>query len=362
MTRFLYALVLGLSLAAPLSACQKDDATPVTIERDQPVLDANQKEKFGFQRYFTRDRFDRRITFYLSTPPESVADKKLPLVVCVQGSGSQSIFIPVETPDGTQVASGGPESVVRHDFEEQVRVLVVEKPGVTFLEQPSQPGGATEASAEYNREFSLERWVEAVSASVRAVQKLDEIDLSRLMVLGHSEGGQVACEVAAANPAVTHVAVMAGGGPTQLFDLIVLARNGDMYNPEATPQERVDSFLADWQKVLDEPLATDKFILGHSHLRWSSFLKSSPIEAILKTKAKVFVAQGTEDTNSLPASAEVLYSELLARGRDCVYERVEGGDHGFMTAGDNGKGWVETHSKAVNWFLGKSPDQTSITN
>ena len=197
----------------------------------------------------------------------------------------------------------------------------------------------------------MERWVEAVGAATRAAMTMSEIDSSRVLILGHSEGGQIACQVAAEDENVTHVAVMAGGGPTQLFDLIQFARRGDMYDPNASPQQRVDALLADWQKVLDDPTATDKFILGHTHLRWSSFLKSSPIEAILDSDAKVFIAQGTADTNSLPASAEVLYTELLARGRDCTYELVEGGNHGFMTKDDNGAGWVNTNRKAVEWFL-----------
>lgn len=89
--------------------------------------------------------------------------------------------------------------------------------------------------------------------------------------------------------------------------------------------------------------------LSHSHLRWSSFTKSSPVQAILKSKTKVFIAQGTADTNSLPDSAEVLYAELLTRGRNVTYERVEGGDHAFMTKGEGGrKGWAQTHGKAVD--------------
>lgn len=306
-----------------------------------------QTEKFPYQRWFVRDKFDRRITFYLSKAVPGAADK-LPLVVCIQGSGSQSIFLMHQG----RIASGGPEAVVLRDFKRQVRVLVVEKPGVKFLVQPSRPGTAEEASVEYNREFSLSRWTEAVNAALRAALTQPGIDGSRVLVLGHSEGGQIACEVARVNPVVTHVAVMAGGGPTQLFDLIQLARSGHLYDPKATPEERVKTLLNDWRRVLKRPNATDQFFLGHAHLRWTSFLKSSPISAILKTKCKVFIAQGTADTNSLPASAEVLYSELLARGRKCVYARIEGGNHGFMTPDDTkGEGWRKTHGRAITWFL-----------
>lgn len=335
----------------------KSQGTSVTeLEKYQLVPDSEPIEKFAFKRYFTKDKFDRRITLYLSKVTDKSASKSLPLVVCVQGSGSQSVFQKVETGQGKVIASGGPEAVVARDFRDQVRVLVVEKPGVEFLVQPKRPGGAEESTEEFRREFTLERWAEAINAATLAVAKLDEIDSSKILVLGHSEGGQIACEVAAVNPNVTHVAVMAGGGPTQLFDFLQLARSGAMYNPNSTPQERVDTFLADWQKVLDDPMAYDKFILGHPHRRWTTFSQSSPVEAILKSKAKVFIAQGTEDTNSLPASAEVLYAELLARGRNCKYVRVEGGDHGFMTEGDQGKGWRETNGQAIKWFLSAADD------
>lgn len=320
--------------------------------RYQAVLDDTKIDNFSYQRFFVRDKFDRRIVGYLSKTSAAAKGKKLPLVVCVQGSGSQSIFLEVDTPKGKMIASGGPEAAVLRQFRDRVRVLVVEKPGVTFLQQPQRPGGSSEASAEFCREFSLGRWVEAVNAATLAVMKRPDIETDRMLVLGHSEGGQVACEVAAANKGVTHVAVMAGGGPTQLFDFLQLARSGNLYDPNSTPQERVDELLADWQRVLEDPAATDKFMLGHTHLRWSTFMKASPISAILKSDAKVLVAQGTRDTNSLPASAEVLYAELLARGRDCTYLRIEDADHSFCTPDQKkGEGWVNTHKRAVDWFL-----------
>ena len=310
--------------------------------------DVNQKRNFRYQRYFTRDEFSRKITFYLSKT-KSVG--KLPMVVCIQGSGCQSLFLEIDTSNGKVIASGGPEAVIAGKFHDQVRVLVVEKPGVEFLFQPERPGSALDATDEYNREFSLPRWTAAISAAVRAALKLDGVDGRKVMTLGHSEGGQVACEVAAALPKnITHVAVMAGGGPTQMYDLIEFAKSGDLYDPNATAEERYEMLMKDWNKVADNPLAHDKFILGHSHLRWSSFLKTSPIEALNKTNAKVYIAQGTDDKNSLPASADVLYAEMLARGRICRYDRVKGGDHAFMSGNDS-KGWELANTKAVDWFL-----------
>ena len=317
----------------------------------QSVKDSEASDQTGFQRFFVTDRFDRKITCYLSELDSADSAEKLPLVICIQGSGSQSIFLEVDTADGKVIASGGTEAVLRRKFRDKLRVLVVEKPGVEFLVQPSRPGAAEEASEEYNREFSLERWVEALNAATCAITKLPGIDGERVLALGHSEGGQVACELAAVNDLVTHVAHMAGGGPTQLYDFIEMAREGEIFDPQASPDDRVKSLMAQWQIVLDNPDATDQFFMGHAHLRWTTFLRSSPISAILKTDAKVFIAQGMKDTNSLPASADVLYAELMARGRDVTYKRIIDGDHAFMTDGDNGEGWLQTISSAAAWFL-----------
>lgn len=316
-----------------------------------PREDTKEIRNFPYRRYFTKDKFNRTITFYVSKPREP-KETRLPLILCIQGSGSQSVFLEIEGPKGKLIGSGGPEAVITRYYSERAYVLVVEKPGVEFLKQPARPGGAEEGSAEFNREFSLSRWVEAVNAATVATMKLPNVDSSRVLALGHSEGGQVACQIAAVNPKVTHVAVMAGGGPTQLYDLIEFARSGDMYDPDATAEQRISQLLSEWKGVLENPNASDKFFLGHAHLRWSSFLGSSPIEAILKSKAKVFIAQGMADTNSLPASADVLYAELMARGRDCTYLRIEGANHAFMLPGDEkGEGWTKTNRKAVDWFL-----------
>lgn len=340
-------VVLVASLSVTIGrADERDDL----LQKYVATKDDINIERFPFQRYITQDALGRKITFYLSKIHKS--EHPIPLVVCIQGSGSQSLFQEIETKKhGKLVVSGGQENVVLQSYPDQVRVLVVEKPGVKFLVQPSRPGSAKEGSKEYNREFSLSRWTEAIHAAIEASCKLPEIDSSRILVMGHSEGGQVACSVAAVNPKVTHVGFMAGGGPTQLFDLMKFAEQGVMYDPNATPEQRVQALLNDWNKMLDDPKSSTKFILGHAHLRWSSFNEVSPIDLIKKSNSKVFIAQGTEDKNSLPLSADVFYAELLSVGRDVTYEKVVGGDHGFMTKGDNGAGWTKTNRKALDWFL-----------
>jgi dienelactone hydrolase len=319
-----------------------------------PPATSTPEEILGFwmQRYTTTDRFGRTITFYLSKTKDPAV--RLPLVVCVAGSGSQSLFVEVDTPQGKRIATGGPESAIRKEHGDHVRLLVVEKPGVRFLDKPGRMGGAEDSSEEFRREHTLERWSAAVGAAMEVGRGLPGVDGSRVLVLGHSEGGIVACRVAAEHPSVTHVAVMAGGGPTQLYDLIELARRGKI-GPPGDPEAGVKFVLDGWRQVMENPDATDAYFMGHPHRRWTSFCQSSPIEEIVKSRARVLIAQGTADTAVLPESADVLYAELLARGRDVTYEKVEGGDHGFMNPADADPraGWLVTNRKAVAWFIGE---------
>ena len=123
-----------------------------------------------YRRYTTTDSLGRTITFYLSIAPVEKPEAKLPVVLWIQGSGCQSLFT---------------------------------KPG--------------------DKEHTLPRWAEANAAALKAAWTLPGVDAGRTLVIGHSEGAIVAARVAADLPGVTHVASLAGGGPTQLFSLAELA-------------------------------------------------------------------------------------------------------------------------------------------
>ncbi len=336
---------------------QRPDTPPAKF---QPVADHTPLPRSPWVRHFTTDELGRVIVFYVSeaaVEPAEPGAPKLPVIVYVQGSGSQSIFTRVER-DGTIIAaaSGGQGSVAQF-AKGRAMVVIAEKPGVTFMERPERPGGAEGASKEFREEHTLERWCMAVRAAMKASLTLPRADATRVMVEGHSEGGLVACKVAADNPGVTHVATLAGGGATQLFDLIELARSGVMCgSKQRSGDECVQWLLAQWDEVLKNPDSADEMFLGHPNRRWTTFLATSPAEELKRTRAKVFIGQGTEDKAVLPMSADVLYATLRAMGRDVTYSRVPG-DHAFMspTPGDEKNvdpaGWDQMHSRVVEWFL-----------
>src|SRR5262245_35556138 len=109
-----------------------------------------------FQRYTTTDSLGRTITFYLSRTAGGQQGEKLPVALLIQGSGCQSLW----KKRGEQIL-GGQQNLLRNAAQGRVRVLVVEKPGVKFLDEAKRPGGAEGASEEFLREHTLPRWAEA---------------------------------------------------------------------------------------------------------------------------------------------------------------------------------------------------------
>lgn len=329
-----------LVLALVPWAAQADKPSDPPPERDPTALG------IPFERYFTPDRFGRTITFYLSVAPAAKAP--LPLALYIQGSGCQSLFKKA----GHGVA-GGYQNLLRDVAQGRARVLVVEKSGVKYLDEAQRAGTALGASREFLEEHTLPRWAEANAAAVRAAHTLPGVDPSRTLVLGHSEGGIVAARVAAEEPRVTHVASLAGGGPTQLFSLAELARRGRLGDPAKDAETRVRQVYEGWAQIRADPDSVTRFLWGHPHRRWSSFLKSSVTEELLRSQARVYLAQGTEDASSPLAAFDVLYAELLTRGRDVTGERIEGADHGFRPKGASGPPaeMKALLGRVVDWFV-----------
>lgn len=300
-----------------------------------------------FHRYTTTDSLGRTITFYLSR----VSDKntKLPIILFIGGSGSQSHF----SQRGDRIA-GGIQNLLLQQVNKKARILCVEKPGVKFLDMPKQPGGASESSEEFRKEHTLPRWAAANIAALRAAWTVDGIDPAKTLVLGHSEGALTASFVAAELPQVTHVAPLAAAGPTQLFSLASLAAEPRPGDQPGDANKRREAVYTQWKTVLADPDSIDKYWMGHPHRRWTSFLKYNSVDLLKKSKAKIYLAHGTLDTSSHIGELDVLRAELAAIGREFVAERIDGVDHGYGKPNPPPgppQGLQELFTRILAWFF-----------
>lgn len=171
----------------------------------------------------------------------------------------------------------GAHSLLHQAGRGRVRVLIVEKPGVQFLDRQPDPADASTCNPAFLAEHTLDRWAEAIAASIRAAHELPGVDPSRTLVIGASEGGVVALRVSNVLPAVTHAASIAGGGPNHLFILAeYVRRRGD--DPE---REVYDC----WNRIRRDPESTTGFCWGQPFRLWSSLLKTSLLEECLQSRA-----------------------------------------------------------------------------
>ena len=148
--------------------------------------------------------------FYVSEP--QVSDANVPLVTYVQGTGCSSHFA---KRNGRVLK--GVRALVYDTFVRRARVVMVEKPSVVlFDDQDDRPMQDT-CSSQFFYEHTLDRWAEAIAASVRSEYTLPGVNDASTLVLGISEGGMVGVRVSNILPDVTHVASLAGGGPDHMY-------------------------------------------------------------------------------------------------------------------------------------------------
>ncbi len=328
-----------------------------------PPVATSQQLGISFDRFETLDTFGRTITYYVSVPPAN-PEASRPLVLVIQGSGCSSIWQEVPATDSASDAKprigGGLQNMVMRDYGGEVRIVAVEKPGVQFLDNPQPPGTGTPCSVEFKTHHTPPEWSAALSAALRQSLSLPGVDPSRVLVIGHSEGADMASYVAQANPdIVTHAACLAGAGITQLFDMTQLAW------AEQTPGEnhevrgdRVQAVYNIWAEIQRDPGSIEKSVWGHPYKRWSSFAAVSPVESLLATdpRTQLFLAHGTSDQAVPIASFDAGLAILASKGRTATVRRLPGLDHGFAREGEApGSGMREIVGDAMRWFLTNQP-------
>ena len=335
-----YVGVLRAFIALAAAACVTSAQT-----RYQPVRDSEPAPEIPYERWFTQDALGRRVTFYLGTEPDS--DRPLPLVAFVLGSGAHSNFI---ERDG-RILDG--HRSLREVLAGRARLLIVEKPGVAFLSHPKKAGAAVGASEDFLREHTLERWSEAVSAAVTAALELPRFSPQPVLVAGHSEGSRTAFRVAARNPRVTHVAGLAGFTTSHLRCFLIDENWGAAEFGEFDDEDRRrEAVVRRWRQILAERDRLDKLFAGHSYRYWASINAHTSLEFVLQSPAAVYLAQGTEDGPCAVEGFELLYAQLVERGREVRAARIEGADHGFGFRDDPGRnGWKEQMQRTLDWFF-----------
>jgi pimeloyl-ACP methyl ester carboxylesterase len=161
-----------------------------------------------------------------------------------------------------------------------------------------------------------------VAALVDAIRLAPEVDPDRVTLLGHSEGGAIAAIVAADDPRIAGVALLAApawtGRRVMAYQLRYAAER-QIRTVSYTSADLLEAFLA---RDSQERAASDRW--------YNYFLDYDPLPAMRLVKAPVLVLQGEEDDVVTAEQAGEIVTALRAGGNALVRSHVlPGHTHAF---------------------------------
>ena len=248
-----------------------------------------------------------------------------PSIVLLHGSGANSVF---------------PQSGVRTnvpllfgalcEVRDEWVVYFVEKRGICFG-QCEPEGGAENASIDYLRGASCQGRVSDVCCV------LDKLLADRagpeppLVVIGSSEGSDIAVGVAARHRAPTHIALLPFSGGHGLYDSLTELRSelarGSITAEEF--QEQYDWLVCTFRDVLGASRdSIDRHLWGHTYRRWSSHCSGTVMADLLGIDIPVFLGIPSLDRCE---GIDLVVAEFVKHGKaNLTYRNYINYDHGFF--------------------------------
>jgi uncharacterized protein len=173
------------------------------------------------------------------------------------------------------------------------------------------PAGATSAD-----------FANDIRAALAYLRTRPEIDGARLGLVGHSEGGMIAPMVAATDPSLKGIVLLAGPAYTGKRILAYQQRNAVDNAPGLTPAERKAA-------LAESAAATDSLAAQSAWVRY--FMAYDPLATARKVRVPVLILQGETDQQVTPEQADTLAAAFRAGGdRDVTERKFPATDHLFV--------------------------------
>jgi dienelactone hydrolase len=161
-----------------------------------------------------------------------------------------------------------------------------------------------------------------VRAQIDFLRERRDIDPNRIALIGHSEGGVIAPMVAATDPRVAAIVLMAG--TAKRGDAIISYQVGQGIDGDSSLTEEAKAKArADQQEAMRKAIAGDSSVpelLRSSWMRY--FLTYDPLPTIRKVRQPVLILQGEFDRQVTADQAEMLAKAARESGNKEVTVRV----------------------------------------
>jgi alpha-beta hydrolase superfamily lysophospholipase len=247
-------------------------------------------------------------------------NRPFPAVITITGSGQQT--------RDERLPIAGLEKY--RPFGEIAEALAAR--GIAVLRVDDRGVGKS-TGAETLKNASSSDFADDVRAQVDYLRKRSEIDPARIALVGHSEGGIIAPMVAASDPKIAAIVLMAGTARPGTSILADQMRDLLERDPTVSAEDRAKQ-LAEQQKALRAILEDREAPGVPDQMRgaWmKEFLKYDPIVTIRKVRQPVLILQGELDRQVTAEQAGMLERAAREAGNRDVTARVYPGlNHLFL--------------------------------
>ncbi|MBV7270719.1 alpha/beta hydrolase family protein [Winogradskyella luteola] len=281
----------------------------------------NPSEK-GFQTYQIKTINDT-INFYIYNPKSII---KKHLFIHIDGSYPAPLWIETNPCCATL-------DPFNYDLiPEQYAYVVISKHGFPFSGKEN-----FKTPKNFWKKNTLDFRVSRANQVIKYIQK-NIFEPEEIVVVGTSQGTDIAAKLATINKDITKIGFWAGGGLPQLMEFIMFARKdaiaGKITEVEAT--KRIDSLLVQFEKMFDNP-TPEKMWDGNSYLSYVSF-SEPPVANLLKLDIPIYVAIGTKDENVAAENSYIIPVEFIRnRKKNLTFRQFPNYDHGFVEKTVKGK-------------------------
>lgn len=239
------------------------------------------------------------------TRPKGAA--KTPVVVTISGSGPQ---------DRDSRISIVPNYAPFRDIADTLG-----RRGIAVLRFDDRGVGASGGAASRANATSAD-FADDVASAVAYLRARADIDGTRIALAGHSEGGFIAPMVAAKDPSVRAIALLAGPAYNGRRVLEFQNENAIKAATQLTETQR-DSIRRTVPKGLDSLAAANTWM--------GFFMKTEPSAALRRVKQPTLVLQGNTDQQVTPEQADSIVTILKSSGNTRVtVQRFPATNHLFL--------------------------------
>jgi predicted esterase len=254
-------------------------------------------------------------------------DKKKPLLLFLGGSGLEPSF--KYNKQDKQVYYTGFYRFTK--YQDKYHIVFINKAGIPLYDSVNSNNETYPASSFAQNNNTLNWRAESASKAIDYLTKVLQVDTNNIIVVGHSQGGQVAPKVASLNKKIKKVVMMSSNSLDHIYDRILIARQQALNNQMSFDEAQyvVDSLLKMQQAIYENKNSTKDFFWGDPFNKWYSYSKETPLENMLTLNIPILLIAGGRDVDgSYIANTDYAALEFIRKGKkNLTYKVYPNYDH-----------------------------------